>query len=331
MRALAGVMVAVVLAATAVAGCGNDVDDAGSSWPRRDVRLLAPADPGGGWDTTAREMARVLEREQVIDKGVEVYNVPGAGGTIGLAQLASKRKGRSDEIMVMGLVMLGAIVTNQAPVDLAETTPIAAITSEPEAIVVKADSGIRDLGDLVERMKREPRNTSFAGGSAGGTDQILMGLLAKAAGVDPSQPKYVAYSGGGEAVQAILSGSVTAGISGASEFEDQVDAGKLRFLAVSTPERVEVGGEEIPTIREQGLDVVVQNWRGLVAPPEIERAERDAMVAAVQRMRATPAWREALQRNGWTDFWRPGDAFDRFIASENRRVEQIVDEIGLGG
>ena len=287
MRALLAA-VAFVVVATIVAGCGNDVDDAGSSWPRRDVRLLAPADPGGGWDTTAREMARVLERENVIDKGVEVYNVPGAGGTIGLAQLASKRKGRSDQIMVMGLVMLGAIETNQAPVDLAETTPIAAITSEPEAIVVKADSGIRDLGDLVSAMKRDPRKTSFAGGSAGGTDQILLGLLAKAAGVDPAQPKYVAYSGGGEAVQAILSGSVTAGISGASEFEDQVDAGKLRFLAVSTPERVEVGGEEIPTIREQGLDVVVQNWRGLVAPPEIERAERDAMVAAVGRMRATP-------------------------------------------
>jgi putative tricarboxylic transport membrane protein len=331
MSALARVVVAVVLTGTALSACGNDVDDAGSSWPRRDVRLLAPADPGGGWDTTAREMARVLEREAVIDKGVEVYNVPGAGGTIGLAQLASKRKGRSDQIMVMGLVMLGAIETNQAPVDLGETTPIAAITSEPEAIVVKADSPIRDLGDLVAQMKREPRKTSFAGGSAGGTDQILMGLLAKAAGVDPSQPKYVAYSGGGEAVQAILSGSVTAGISGASEFEDQVDAGKLRFLAVSTPERVEVGGEEIPTIREQGLDVVVQNWRGLVAPPEIERAERDAMVAAVERMRATPGWREALERNGWTDFWRPGDAFDRFIAAENRRVEQIVEEIGLSG
>jgi putative tricarboxylic transport membrane protein len=330
MMALATAVAFVVLATT-VAGCGNDVDDAGSSWPRRDVRLLAPADPGGGWDTTAREMARVLEREKVIDKGVEVYNVPGAGGTIGLAQLASKRKGRSDQIMVMGLVMLGAIETNQAPVDLDETTPIAAITSEPEAIVVKTDSGIRDLGDLVARMKREPRQTSFAGGSAGGTDQILMGLLAKAAGVDPSQPKYVAYSGGGEAVQAILSGSVTAGISGASEFEDQVDAGELRFLAVSTPERVEVGGEQIPTIREQGLDVVVQNWRGLVAPPEIERAERDAMVAAVERMRATPEWQRALDRNGWTDFWRPGDAFDRFIASENRRVEQIVEEIGLSG
>jgi putative tricarboxylic transport membrane protein len=330
MRALTAA-VAFVVGAGVAAGCGNDVDDAGSSWPRRDVRLLAPADPGGGWDTTAREMARVLEREAVIDKGVEVYNVPGAGGTIGLAQLASKRKGRSDQIMVMGLVMLGAIETNQAPVDLAETTPIAAITSEPEAIVLKADSPIGDLGDLVAQMKRDPRKDLVRRRLGGRDRPDPHGPAGEGPGIEPSQPKYVAYSGGGEAVQAILSGSVTAGISGASEFEDQVDAGKLRFLAVSTPERVEVGGKEIPTIREQGLDVVVQNWRGLVAPPEIEPAERDAMVAAVGRMRATAGWREALKRNGWTDFWRPGAAFERFIASENRRMEQIVEEIGLSG
>ena len=166
---LAGVLTAALLG-VAGAGCGNDVDEAGADWPRRDLKIMAPADPGGGWDTTAREMARVIEDGELIGKGVEVYNVSGAGGTIGLAQLAAKRKGEANQMMVMGLVMLGAIETNQAPLDVSDTTPIAALTSEPEAIVVRAGSEVRDLADLVERMKADPSAVSFAGGSAGGTD-----------------------------------------------------------------------------------------------------------------------------------------------------------------
>ena len=151
------------LAAVVLAGCGNDVDDAGAEWPRRDVKIMAPADPGGGWDTTAREMARIMEGAKLIPKSVEVYNVSGAGGTIGLAQLASKRAGESNQMMVMGLVMLGAIETNQAPLDVGDTTPLAALTSEPEAIVVRAESDVRDLEDLVDRMRRtRPRSPSPA-------------------------------------------------------------------------------------------------------------------------------------------------------------------------
>ena len=144
------------LAAVVPAGCGNDVDDAGAEWPRRDVKIMAPADPGGGWDTTAREMARIMEDAKLIPKSVEVYNVSGAGGTIGLAQLASKRAGESNQMMVMGLVMLGAIETNQAPLDVSDTTPLAALTSEPEAIVVRAESDVRDLEDLVGPHARRP-------------------------------------------------------------------------------------------------------------------------------------------------------------------------------
>jgi putative tricarboxylic transport membrane protein len=195
---------------------------------------------------------------------------------------------------------------------------------------VRAESDIRDLKDLVERMKADPSGVSFAGGSAGGTDQILLGLLAKAGGIDPSETKYIAYSGGGEANQAILSGSVTAGISGASEFEDQVEGGKMRVLAVSTAEPVDVGGEEAPTIRDSGFDVVVENWRGVVAPPDILPAERDAMVAAMERLHDAPGWREALERNGWTDFFKPGDAFTTFLREEDARVDRIIADLGLG-
>jgi putative tricarboxylic transport membrane protein len=327
------VLLTAATLAIAAGACGNEAETDGggaaASWPQRDVRIMAPADPGGGWDSTAREMAEALRKSKVIDKGVEVYNVPGAGGTIGLSQLASKRAGESNELMVMGLVMLGAILTNDSPVDLSKTTPIAALTTEPEAIAVRSQSPYKSMQDLVDAMKADPGKVSFGGGSAGGTDQILVGLVANAVDVDPSKPKYVAYSGGGEALQSILSGSVDAGVSGVSEFADQVEAGKMRILAVSTEEGLQVAGEKAPSLVEQGIDVEITNWRGVVAPPDIDPAERDAIVDAMAKLRDSPEWQQVLERNDWTDFFKPGDEFQAFIESENQRVEQVLRDVGL--
>jgi len=325
------VAAALVLAA---GGCGNKADTSGGggaaeNWPQRDLRIMAPADPGGGWDSAARQMSDAISGAKVIDKGVEVYNVPGAGGTIGLSQFTSKQAGKSNELMVMGLVMIGAIETNDSPVDLSKTTPLASLMAEPEAIVVRTQSPYKKLSDLVDGMKKDPAKFSFGGGSAGGTDQIVVGLLAKAAGVDPSKPKYVAYSGGGEAMQSFLSGSVDAGVTGVSEVTEQVAAGKLRVLAVSSPEPVEVDGKEVPTISDQGLDVEVLNWRGVVGPPDIEDGERDAAIAAITKMHDSQEWKDILEKNDLTDFFRTGDEFQAFIDSENERVKGVLQDIGL--
>jgi putative tricarboxylic transport membrane protein len=328
---------AIAVIALGAGACGNKADTDGgaggggatANWPQRDLRIMAPADPGGGWDSTAREMAEALTKGKVIDKSAEVYNVPGAGGTIGLSQLASKRAGDANQLMVMGLVMLGAIQTNKSPVDLSKTTPIAALTTEPEVVAVRADSRYKTMQDLVDAMKKDPSKISFGGGSAGGTDQILVGLIAKAAGVDPSKPKYVAYSGGGEATQSILSGSVDAGVSGVSEWADQVDAGKMRVLAVSSADPVDVGGKQAPTLKEQDLDVEITNWRGVVAPPDLKPGDRDAVIAAMDKLHDSPEWKQALERNEWTDFFRTGDEFKSLLDSENKRVEGILQEIGL--
>jgi putative tricarboxylic transport membrane protein len=332
------VLAAIAALALGVTACGNKADsgdggDGGggvaADWPQRDLRIMAPADPGGGWDSTAREMAEALTKGGIVDKSAEVYNVPGAGGTIGLSQLVSKRAGQSNQLMVMGLVMLGAIQTNKAPVDLSKTTPIASLTTEPEVVAVRADSKYKTMQDLVDAMKQDPNKISLGGGSAGGTDQILVGLIAKAAGVDPAKPKYVAYSGGGEATQSILSGSVDAGVSGASEWADQVEAGKMRVLAVSSNEPVDVGGKQAPTLKEQGLDVEITNWRGVVAPPDLKPEEQDAAIAAIGKLHDSPEWKKALKRNDWTDFFRTGDEFKSFIDSENARVEEVLGDIGL--
>jgi putative tricarboxylic transport membrane protein len=323
---------AAVVSMLAFAACGQTAGGGGSAdeeFPRERISIMAPADPGGGWDETARAFQQAIRDGKVSSQGAQVYNVPGAGGTLGLSQLATKHKGRANELMVMGLVMLGAVETNKSSVDLSQVTPISTLTDEAEAIVVRSDSKYKTLGDLMEDLERDPASIAWAGGSAGGTDQLLVGLLAKAVGADPAKTKYVAHDGGGEAKTAILSGSVDAGVSGASEFADQIEAGKMRVLAVSGQEPVEVGGTRAKTIKEQGFDVVLTNWRGIVAPPGISGEEREQLVAFVDRVRATPAWKELLTRFGWTEMVRSGAEFDAFLQSEQRRVQQLVSDLGL--
>ena len=296
-------------------------------YPTGDLSIMAPAAPGGGWDSTARAFQKAIEDDALTGKNVEVYNVEGAGGTIGLAQLADQEKGKPDSLMVMGLVMVGAIRTNNAPVDLSKVTPIASLTAEWEAIAVKADSPHKTLADLVAAFKADPKSVSWGGGSAGGTDHILVGLLAKEAGVDPAGINYIAHSGGGEAIDAILSGAVTAGVSGVSEFTDQVAAGAMRYLAISADAPVD--GIDAPTIIDSGFNVNLANWRGIVAAPDIDPSARDAAVAFVTKVHDGPAWQATLKDKKWTDFFQPGDEFKTFLDAEVIRVEGVLKEIGL--
>ena len=322
---------AATVSAIALGACGDTAggESEEAAYPSERISIMAPADPGGGWDETARAFQQAIRDGKVSSQGAEVYNVPGAGGTLGLSQLVSKNEGDPSQLMVMGLVMLGAIETNQSSVDLTQVTPISTLTEEAEAIVVPAKSPYRTLGDLMEALKRDPSSIAWAGGSAGGTDQLLVGLLAKAVDADPAKTKYVAHAGGGEAIAAILSGSVDAGVSGASEFADQVEAGKMRVLAVSGEEAVDVGGTRAPSVEQEGYDVVLTNWRGIVAPPGLSDAERDKVVAFVDEVRATPSWKESVERFGWTEVAKPGTEFDSFLESEVLRVKQLVSDLGL--
>jgi putative tricarboxylic transport membrane protein len=296
-------------------------------YPADDLTIMAPAAPGGGWDSTARAMQQAITDAGLTTQNVEVYNVAGAGGTVGLAQFVEQEKGTPESLMVMGLVMVGAIRTNASPVDLGGVTPIASLTAEWEAIAVKADSKYQTLGDLVADFKADPRSIAWGGGSAGGTDHILVGLIAKEAGVDPSGINYIAHSGGGEALDAILSGAVTAGVSGVSEFADQVAAGAMRYLAISSD--APVAGIEADTIQDAGIDVTLANWRGVVAPPDLEPLERDATVAFIEKLHESDAWQAALEANGWTDFFQAGDSFDAYLDDEVVRVEGVLKDIGL--
>ena len=291
-----------------------------------DYMIMAPASPGGGWDQTARTMQEVLQADG-ISSSVQVQNVPGAGGTVGLAQFASQNAGKADQLIVGGFVMVGAILTNASPVSLADVTPIARLTGEYEAIVVPASSDITDINGLVEKLKADPGAVSWAGGSAGGTDHIAVGLIAKAAGVDPTKINYIAYSGGGEALAAILGSQVTAGISGLGEFKAQADAGALRILAVTSDERI--AGVDAPTLKESGLDVVLQNWRMVAAAPGLSAEQKAAVSADIDKLVNSAGWKSMLETKGWANTYLAGADFDAQLAKDIDSTTVVLKDIGL--
>jgi putative tricarboxylic transport membrane protein len=298
-----------------------------SAQEAQQLTIVAPAAPGGGWDQLAREMERELEASGLA--AVQVENVPGAAGTIGLAQFISTRRGDGDALLVSGLVMVGAIAWNESPLSLAKVTPIARLTGEYEVVAVPAASPHTDMSSLIGALREDPSAVSWGGGSAGGTDHILAGLIVAAADVDPRRANYIAFSGGGEAVTALLGGQVTAGISGYSEFAQHIESGRLRAVAVSAPTRI--AGLDVATLREQGLDVVLENWRAVLAPPGLRESEREALLSVVEGMARSPSWRATLARLGWTDSYLDGPALEAFLDDERVRVARIVSRLRPAG
>lgn len=288
------------------------------------VKILIPANPGGGWDTTARELGKAMTASGAA-KNVQYDNKGGAAGTIGLAQFVNSAKGDPGAMIMSGMVMVGGIIQNRSAVSLSQVTPVARLTSEWEVIVVPAN-GPKTLKELLDKFKANPGSVSWGGGSAGGTDHILAGMVAKAIGVQPSRVNYVPFKGGGEAVAAIIGGHVTAGVSGLSEFAPHIQSGKMRALAVSSPKAI----EGIASLKEQGVDVELSNWRGIFAAPGITRAQRDELVAAVEKAVKSPSWRESLKKHDWEDFFLGGDAYGAFVEDENRRLAEILGELSLG-
>jgi putative tricarboxylic transport membrane protein len=289
------------------------------------LRIMAPAAPGGGWDQTSREMQAALR--ELVGRS-EVYNVGGAGGTIGLSQFVP-HEGDASELMTTGLIMVGAITANGSPHSLADTTPLVRLTTDYQAVVVAADSPLTDVPGLVAAMQSDIAAVSISGGSAGGAEQIMAGLLAQAVGADPAQVSYVAHSGGGETLSTVLSGRSTIGIFGLSEIQPQIEAGTVRALAVSSAQRLPAL-PDVPTLAETGLDVVVENWRGVVAPAGITDEQEQALEDLLVAMTHTDAWRDALARRGWGDALLAGPEFEEFVRTEQDRVSRVLAEIGLG-
>lgn len=316
--------------ALALAGCSSlePSTGAGDDTAIDDLSIVVPAAPGGGWDSTGRAMQADMEKEGLVGSAT-VTNVDGAGGTVGLANIVNAT---DPTLLVMGLVMVGAVETNQSQARIEDTTPIARLTEEQEVIVVPAESPYETIDDLVADIEENGKDVTITGGSAGGTDHILAGRLLQTAGLPAediaSSLNYVAYSGGGESLAALLGNKVDAGISGVSEYAEQVEAGKLRALVVSGAERVDAL-PDTPTLTEAGYDLVLTNWRGVVAPGGIDDAEKEALTTAVTDLAESDAWQATLEENGWDDAFLAGDDFDSFLTENIADIQVVLKDIGL--
>jgi putative tricarboxylic transport membrane protein len=254
-------------------------------------------------------------------------NVGGAGGMVGLPRFVNQRKGQGTSLMVGGSVMVGAAIANKSPVTMRDVTPIARLTEEAGVIVVPSSGKIKTWKDLEAAFKANPKAVSVAGGSAGGTDHQLLGLIVKALGRNPKEAAYVAFAGGGPANAAIIGGQVTAGISGYSEFEEQIKAGRMVPLAVSGNKRIP--GVNVPTLVELGVNVTAANWRGVFAAPGISNAQREALVDLMARMNASAAWKSELETRKWTDVFLSERPFEREIEANIKATEAVLKDLGL--
>ncbi len=325
--------VGALAAGLLLTGCGTTAEGGsaesaagGGDGPITGLRLMVPNSPGSGYDTTGRAVAKALEDDKLADS-IEVFNLEGAGGTVGLQRLVNE-KGNGSLVMQMGLGVVGAQFSNKSEATLDETTPVARLIEESEAIVVPADSPYKSLDDLVNAWKANPGDVPVGGASnPGGPDHLTPMLLAKTVGLDPKQVNYVSYDGGGELLAALLGSQVSFGATGIGEVAEQAASGDVRILAVTSDERVD--GVDAPTLKEAGVDLTFTNWRGLVAPPGLTDEQTQRFVDAATKMHDSDAWKKALEDNGWTDSFQTGDEFGSFLKTESDRVAGVMTDLGL--
>ncbi len=290
------------------------------------IKMMIPANPGGGWDTTGRALGKAMMDAKAADT-VQYDNKGGAAGVIGLAQFVNANKGDANSLIMMGAVMLGGIITGKPQVGLDKATPIARLTSEYNVFVVPADSPFKTMKDVVEQMKKDPGSVTWGGGSKGSTEHIAASMLARQVGVDPKKVNYVAFRGGGEAIAAILGGNVKVGGSGYSEFAEYITSGKMRAIGVTSPKRLP--GINVPTMKEQGYDVVLGNWRGVYGAPGLTAAQRTELTDIVVKATKSKAWAESLAKNAWTPALMTGKEFDEFVDYEFSSLRAIMYLSGM--
>jgi len=297
-----------------------------SAFAADNIKMMIPANPGGGWDGTGRALGKALQDAKVAD-AVTFDNKGGAAGALGLAQFVNASKGDPNALLVMGAVMLGGIITGKPPVSITAATPIARLTSEYNVFVLPANSPFKTMADVIAQLKKDPGSVKWGGGSRGSTEHIAAAMIARAVGVDAAKINYVAFRGGGEATAAILGGNVTVGGSGYSEFQQYIETGKMKPIGVTSEARLK--GIDIPTLKEQGIDVVIGNWRGVYGAPGITPAQRKALTERVVKATQSKAWQDALVKNNWTPALLTGAAFEQFVDNDFAALRATMVKSGM--
>ncbi|HWX46484.1 MAG TPA: tripartite tricarboxylate transporter substrate-binding protein [Roseomonas sp.] len=289
------------------------------------LNVMIPAAPGGGWDGLGRAVEHVAVQAGLVGR-FQFENMPGGAGTVGLARFVATRRGKGDSLMVSGANVVGAAIASKSPVSLKDVVPVARLTEEAGVLVVPAESEFKDIRQLAEALRKEPRGIPIAGAGGGTVDHIILCLLFKALGRKPLEAQFVSFPGGGATQAAVIGAQVKAAIAGWGEFSEQVATGRVRALATSGTRRLH---PDVPTLQESGYDVTATNWRGVFAAPDAPERARRALVDFATALHETPAWKETMKTRGWDDAFLTGPELERFIAKDQSDTEGVLKDLGL--
>ncbi|MFJ2621266.1 Bug family tripartite tricarboxylate transporter substrate binding protein [Glutamicibacter sp. NPDC087344] len=317
-----GALLGIALVVALPIAISDAISSEGTGGPRASLTLLVPGSAGGGYDSLARESQQAL-RTNGISGNIQVVNVPGASGTVGLEQLIEMGD-RDNAALIVGSAMVGGIEITGSESTLDDVTPLLSMTTDYPVFVLPANSPYESIDDFVNAWKENPAGFPIGGGALGNIDHLAALQFAKTVGIDPKEVNYIAYSGGGEVLGAMLSDTVKAGVSGFAEVADQLEAGTVKPLAVAS----EADGPDfgMPTFSELGYDIVVPNWRGLVAPPGITDEQRDELISMFQEMRQAEEWDLAVERQQWAEDVREGEEFRNFIDEDVARTRDLLKD-----
>jgi len=297
-----------------------------ADYPNRYIEFIIPFAPGGGVDLFGRTVGQILNEQKLVSKQITVVNRPGAGGSVGM-QLMVQRKGDPYTLLGIAIHAIVTPLTLGTPYSYKDMTPIAKVFSEYEMMVVRTESPIKSLKDIEAVLRKDPGGLSFGGASLGNSDHIAVALFAKSIGVDPGKLRYIPYSGG-ESNPAILGGHVDIGMGGL-DLITQVEAGRMRVLALSSPKRLGGRFKNMPTFTEQGYDVVNENWRGIFGPPEMPAAVVQYWKNALTQMVQSAAWKSELDKNQWVNTFETTDTFRASLDRDSASYSALLKQLGL--
>src|SRR4051812_6282972 len=296
-----------------------------ADYPNRYIEFIIPFAPGGGVDLFGRTVGQILNEQKLVSKQITVVNRPGAGGSVGM-QLMVQRKGDAYSLLGIAIHAIVTPLTLGTPYSYKDMTPLAKVFSEYEMMVVRTESPIRNLKDVEAVLKKDAGGFSIGGASLGNADHIAVALFGKSIGVDPGKLRYIPYSGG-ESNPAILGGHVDIGMGGL-DLMTQVEAGRMRVLAISAPKRLGGRFKNLPTFTELGYDVVNENWRGIFGPPEMPAGVVQYWRAALTQMVQSAAWKNELEKNQWVNTFET-DGFRASLDKDNAEYAALLKQLGL--